>query len=80
MKHMQQPILVNSLIPLSFDLTSGCPRGNPGVPHGTTKMLGSVHEVIFVLNDTHSTNFTSNIFGLNFEVLEGEIVLLKTRF
>ena len=80
MKHMQQPILVCSLIPPSFNLTSGCPKGTPGVPHGATQMSGSDHEVIIVLTDTHSTNFTNNIFGLNFEVLEGEIVLLKTRF
>ena len=77
---MQQPLMVNSLIPPSFDLTPGCPRGTTGVPHGATHMSGSDHEVIFVLTDTHSTNFTSNIFGLNFEVLESEIVLLKTRF
>ena len=80
MKHMQQPMLLSSLIPTSFDLTSRCPRDTQGVPHGATQLSGSDHEVIFVLTDAYSTNFTSNIFGLNFEVLESEIVLLKTRF
>ena len=76
MKHMQQPMLLSSLIPTSFDLTSRCPRDTQGVPHGATQLSGSDHEVIFVLIDPHSTNFTSNIFGLNFEILEGEIVSL----
>ena len=50
------------------------------MPHGATEMNGSDHEVIFVITEAHATNFIYNIFGLNFEVLEGEIVLLKTRF
>ena len=41
---------------------------------------GSDRKVIFVLTDSHLTNFTNNSLGYNCEVLEGEIVLLKTHF
>ena len=71
---------MNSLISSSVDLTSGYPRGAPGVPHGATQMSGSDYDLVFVLTGTNLTNFTYNIFGLNFEVLEVEIVHIETRF
>ena len=75
-----QNVWINSLIPPTFDLTSGRLRGTQGMPRWATQMSGSDIEVIFLLSDPYSTNIISNIFGLNFEVLEGAIALLKTRF
>ena len=80
LKHVQQPVLMNSLIRPSFDFTLGYPRGALGVPHGATQMSGSDYNLVFVLTGTNSTNFTNNIFGLNFQVLEVEIVHIETRF
>ena len=77
---MQQPVLMNSLILSSFDLTPGYSRGAPGVPHGATQMSGSNYDLVFVLTGTNLTNFTNNIFGLNFQVLEVEMVHIETRF
>ena len=80
LKHLQQPVLMNSLIPSSVDLTPGYPRGALGVPHGATQMSGSNYDLVFVLTGTNLTNFTYNIFGLNFEVLEVQIVHIETHF
>ena len=80
LKHLQQPVLMNSLIPSSVDLTPGYPRGAPGVPHGATQMSGSDYDLVFVLTGTNLTNFTNNIFGLNFQVLEVEMVYIESRF
>ena len=77
---MQQPVLMNSLIPPTFDLTPGYPGGAPGVSHGATQMSGSDYDLVFVLTGTNLTNFTYNIFGLNFQVLEVEMVHIETRF
>ena len=80
MKHVQQPVLMNSLIRPSFDLTQGFSRCALGVGHGATQMSGSNYDLVFVLTGTNLTNFTYNIFGLNFQVLEVEIVHIETRF
>ena len=78
---MQQPVLMNSLIRPSFDLTPGYPRGAPGgVPHGATQMSSSDYDLVFVLTGANLTNFTNNISELNFQVLEVEIVHIETRF